>query len=822
MAATSAQSSANTSVKDIFENLNYGPATDADVVAKAWLDDHGRQFGHFINNQWDKPDGGVQVQIHNPCTGELLATVTEASETDVEKAAKSAKATFESWSKLTDNVRARHLYSVARHVQKHQQLFSVLETLDTGRVMRESRDVEVPQAVRLLYHYAGWAQLRETELQGYKPYGVVAVLPSLARPLVSLVQRLAVSLATGNTVVVCPSPVTPLSALLFAEVCREAGLPEGVVSVLTDGRDSGGLRKLVMREEVDKVAYAGTTREGQMLRQLLAGSGKSLSLELSGRSAMLVFDNADLDSVVEGVVEAGWGYQGQLNTSASRLLVQEPVVEKLTHKLRQRLEKVRVGSSLEKNNDVGAMATEGLAETVGHAVDEARQEGAQVYQASTAGCSGGCFYPPTLLVGVQTASRVVYEDIPGPVVNLLPFRTAKEAMAMANNSAFAMAASVWTENVSLALEVCGGLQAGTVWVNSHNMVDAAAGSGGAKQSGSGRVGSRRGLLEYMQPSWTERTSGAGKVNLGSFGSTVAPRPSDQSVGGAGDSPQVDRTYKLYYGGVQKRPDGQYSRPVITTEGKVVGQVSEASRKDVRNAVEAAQKAVAGWSKRAGHNRAQVLYYIAENLETQREQLMQCLSSMTGQPDEGCRAEVSRALERLFFWAAYCDKYGGSVQEVPMYGRVYESNEAVGVIGVACPDSQPLLAFVSLFAAAIARGNAVVMIPSEKYPLAAAQLYHVFDSSDLPGGVVNILTGNRDHLTRVLAEHHDVQAVWYFGSQEGSKFVEHAAAENLKRTWVNDGKARDFTDASQGCGEELLFQSTQPKTVWIPMGEIFAN
>ncbi|KAL8594169.1 hypothetical protein ACOMHN_018109 [Nucella lapillus] len=822
MAATSVQGSSGASVKDIFDSLKYGPAVDPDVVAKAWLDDHGRQFGHFIDNQWYKPDGGVQVQTNNPCTGELLATVTEASEGDVEKAVQCARKAFDSWSKLSDNARARHLYSIARHVQKHQQLFSVVETLDTGRVMRESRVNEVPQAVRLLYHSAGWAQLRESELQGYKPYGVVAVLPSLSRPLVSLVQRLAVSLAMGNTVVVCPSSVTPLSALLLAEVCREAGLPEGVIGVLTDGRDSGGLRKLVMREEVDKVAYAGTTREGQMLRQLLAGSGKSLSLELSGSCAMLVFDSADLDSVVEGVVVAAWGYQGQLNTSLSRLLVQESVAEKLIHKLRQRLEKVRVGNSLEKNNDVGAMTTDHMAELIGNAVEEARQEGAQVYQASTAGCSGSCFYPPTLLVGVQTASRIVYEDIPGPVVNLLQFRTTKEAIAIANNSNFAIGASVWTENVSLALEASAGLQMGTVWINSHSTDDAAAGFGGPRLSGSGRVGSRRGLLEYVQPSWVERTSGVGKLNLGSFGSTVAPRPTDKSVGGAGDSPQLDRTYKLYYGGVQKRPDGQYSRPVITSEGKVVGHVSEASRKDVRNAVEAAQKIVTGWSKRMGHNKAQILYYIAENMETQKDELVEALTSMTGQPQGQSEAEVALALKRLFFWAAYCDKFGGSVQEAPIYGSVIETNEAVGVIGVACPDSQPLLAFVSLFAAAIARGNAVVMIPSEKYPLAAAQLYHVFDSSDLPGGVVNILTGNRDHLTRVLAEHHEVQAVWYFGSEEGSKFVEHAAAENLKRTWVNNGKDRDFADEAQGCGEEFLLQSTQPKTVWIPMGEIFAN
>lgn len=586
------------------------------------------------------------------------------------------------------------------------------------------------------------------------------------------------------------------------------------------------MRKLVLKEEVDKVAYAGCTREGQMLRQLMAGSGKSLSLELSGRSAMLVFDSADLDSAVEGVVDAGWGYAGQLNTSAARLLVQESVMPQFTDKLKRRLQKLLVADSLEKNCDVSSLTNDWQVEAVRSVVEEAKQEGAEVYQVNIGERCRGWFYPPTLVLGAQTASRIFYEEFLAPVVCLLPFRTAKEAVAIANNSALAMSASVWTEDISLAMEVAYELQAGTVWINSHSSADAAAGSGGPKQSGSGRVGSRRGLLEYVRPSWTERARPrSGSVNLGTFGSNVPPRPCDGPVVGivGGDaSPRVDQTFKLYYGGVQKRPDSQYSRPVFGADGRVVAHVSEASRKDVRNAVEAAIKAAGEWSKKAGHIRAQILYYVAENLEVQKSNLAQLLHSMSGLGEDDGLREVDLSIERLFFWAAYCDKYAGLIQEVPMYGTVFEMNESVGVIGVACPDSQPLLAFISLCAAAISRGNAVIMIPSEKYPLAAVQLYQVLETSDVPGGVVNILTGNRDHLTRVLTEHHDVQAVWYFGSQDGSKFVEHASAENVKRTWVCNGKEPNFVDPVQGCGEELLFHSTQPKTIWIPAGEIFAN
>ncbi|KAK7492979.1 hypothetical protein BaRGS_00015709 [Batillaria attramentaria] len=843
MAATSAQSGASSSVRSIFETLSYGPVPDADNVAKAWLDDHCRQFGHFINGSWYKPEAGSQSQTQNPSTGEVLASVLEASEDDVNKAVTAAKEAFTSWSSLTPHVRARYLYSVARHVQKHQQLVSVMETLDSGRVMRESRDIEVPLVVRSVYHYAGWADVRDAEFKGFKPYGVVAVLPSFTRPLVSLTQRLCAALATGNTVVVCPSPTTPLSALLLVDICREAGLPAGVVNVVTDGRERDGMRRLVAHAHVDKVAFAGTTQVGRMLRQLVAGTGKSMSLELSGKSAMIVFENSDLDSVVEGVVDNIWSNQCQVNTAGSRLLVHEPVAERLARKLRQRLETVKVGDSLDKLSDIGALTCDWMPNVIEQFVDEARQEGAQIYQAAAGQSNRGWFYPPTLVVGAQAASRIVTEDFLGPVVALIPFRTAKEAIALANNSAYAMAASVWTESVTLAFEVGSLLQAGTVWINCHNVSDAAAGVGGGRLSGSGRTGGKRGVLEYMQlSSATPVKPNTVNVNMQTFGSSVAPRPSAPIPGAGDEKPAGEKNLSPYYDdtpitppstptprGEQpdfprngKRPDGQYSRPVQNAKGQVMGHVAEASRKDVRNAVEAAQKAVASWSKRAGHNRAQILFYLAENLQLRREELSAQLEALTGQAEGQGLQEVDLAIGRLFYWGAYCDKYGGTVQEVPFSGSVSEVNEAVGVIGIACPEACPLLGFVSLFAAAISRGNAVIAVPSEKYPLPALDLYQIFDTSDLPGGVVNILTGNSDHLTRFLCEHEDVQAVWYFGSAEGSKFVEYASAENMKRTWVNYGQERDFTDPVQGQGEEFLFHSTQPKTLWVPMGEIFAN
>ncbi|XP_041351976.1 aldehyde dehydrogenase family 16 member A1-like [Gigantopelta aegis] len=826
MAATGVgQQSLN--VENIFKTLSYGPAPEADNVAKAWLDDHKRDFGHFIGGKWHKPDGRKSYQTKNPATGEVLASTVQGEDEDVDFAVKTAKKAFESWSKTPPHVRARHLYSIARHVQKHQRLISVIESMDNGKPIRESRDADIPLVVRHFYHHAGWAQLMDTEMRGWKPLGVVAGIVPWNFPLMLLTWKVCPALAMGNTVVLKPATYTRLSALLFAEICAEAGLPPGVFNVVTGGGAFGS--KLACHPDVDKVAFTGSTEVGQILRHVTAGTGKKLSLELGGKSPVIVFETADLDSVVEGLVEAIWFNQGQVCSAGSRLLAQETIFDKLILKLKERLTHFRIGDSLDKTIDMGAIVDESQKSSIEDYVESARNEGAEVYQAAACVPAKGCYFPPTLITNVQTVSRVVVEEIFGPVLVALPFRTAKEAVSLANNTVFGLGASVWTENIGLAMEVAISVKAGAVWVNSHNMFDAAAGFGGYKHSGYGRDGGKEGLFEYVRPAWEERARpGPLEVNLKTFGSTVPPRPTvadndvkSISVDGMA-MPSIDRTYKLYYGGAQKRPDGQYSRPVISPSGKVVGHVGDGNRKDVRNAVEAAHGAAPGWGKRAAHNRAQIVYYMAENLEVRREEIGERISNMTGKSLDDSRAEVDLAIQRLFYWGAYCDKYGGTVQETTLYGATIKIHEPVGVIGIACPDNYPLLGFVSLFSPAVIRGNTVVIIPSEKYPLVALDFYQVFDTSDLPGGVVNILTGDRDHLTKYLTEHQDVQAMWYFGSAEGSKFVEHFSADNLKRTWVNYGTARDWTKPEQGQGEEFLYHSVECKNIWIPMGDIFAN
>ncbi|KAE8593857.1 hypothetical protein XENTR_v10019349 [Xenopus tropicalis] len=819
------------SVKDIFLSMEYGPAPEAANIAQAWLDSHQRSFGHFIDGKWLKPEGRKTYTTKNPATGEALASTVQGEEEDVETAVKAARKAFESWSKLPCHVRARYLYSIARTVQKHQRLLSVIESMDNGKPIREARDCDVPLVVRHFYHHAGWAQLRDTEMNGWKPLGVIAAIVPWNFPLMLLTWKICPALAMGNTVVLKPATYTRLTALLLAEICAEAGLPPGVFNVVTGNGAFGG--KLADHPDVDKVAFTGSTEVGRTLRKATAGTGKKLSLELGGKSPFIVFDTSDLDSAVEGIVDAIWFNQGQVCSAGSRLLMQESIAEDLIRRLKQRMSHLRLGDSLDKAIDVGALVDETQKKTIEEFVEEARAEGADVFQSPGPIPKKGLFYPPTLITGVNTTSRCVREEIFGPVLVAMTFRTAKEAIALGNNTPYGLAASVWTENLPLALEVAISIKAGTVWVNGHNMFDAAAGFGGYKESGFGRDGGKEGLYEYVRPSWESRPQpNPGEVNYktfaASYGADLPPIPGQKdiqpSVIRLQDSqiPSVDRTYKLYYAGAQKRPDGMYSRPICGPDGTVAAYVSDSNRKDVRNAVEAAHKAAPGWGKRAAHNRAQIVYYMAENLELRRDEVAQRLSTLTGQSKEKALQEVDLSIQRLFYWGAYCDKYGGTVQETLLYGATVMIREPVGVVGITCPDEYPLLSFVSLFAPAIVRGNAVVMIPSEKFPLPALDFYQVFDTSDLPGGVVNLLTGGRDHLAKYLVEHQDVQAMWYFGSEQGSKFVEWSSAENCKRTWVNYGHARDWEDAQQGAGEEFLYQATQCKNIWIPMGEIFAN
>ncbi|MEM9597695.1 MAG: aldehyde dehydrogenase family protein [Acidobacteriota bacterium] len=794
------------SVLEAFETMTYGPAPESADAAHAWLEGHGRSFGLYVGDGWRPPATGETFETHDPATTEVLATIAQGGGDDVDAAVAAARAAQPEWWGLGPHGRARHLYAIARQIQKQSRFFAVLESLDNGKPIRETRDIDIPLVARHFYHHAGWAQLMEKELPGYGPVGVVGQVIPWNFPLLMLAWKVAPALATGNTVVLKPAEYTSLTALAFAEMCRRVGLPPGVLNIVTGDGRTGEL--LVRHPDVDKVAFTGSTEVGRAIRAATAGSGKKLSLELGGKSPFIVFDDADLDSAVEGVVDAIWFNQGQVCCAGSRLLVQEGVEQQVIAKLRARMETLRVGSPLDKSVDLGAIVAPVQLERISTLVDQGKAEGTTCWQPSWACPTEGWFYPPTLFTGVEPASTLAQVEIFGPVLVSMTFRTPEEAVALANDTRYGLAASVWTENVNLALHVAPQLAAGVVWVNCTNVFDAAAGFGGYRESGYGREGGIEGLWEYVVADWQR--------DLPEAAATSAPRAADSGPGGF-DLPAIDRTAKMYVGGKQSRPDGGYSYPVLGPQGGIVGEAGLGNRKDLRNAVEAARKA-AKWSRTTGHLRAQILYYVAENLSARSSELEARLAAMTGASAEAAAQEVATSVDRLFTWAAWADKYDGRVHGTPMRNVTLAMPEPWGILAVVCPEEAPLLAFVSLVAPAVAMGNRVVAVPSGRWPLAATDLYQVFDTSDVPGGVINIVTGDPGELAPTLARHDEVAAMWFFGDRDGGAAVERESVGNLKATWTSQGKARDWYDPRQGEGQEFLRRGTQIKNIWVPYGE----
>ncbi|MEJ6707642.1 MAG: aldehyde dehydrogenase family protein [Amylibacter sp.] len=791
------------SILEILNTMDYGPAPESSEAANVWLDRHDRKFGHFINGAFTAHAGSDAFATANPANGQELALISQGSADNVDAAVAAARKAQKGWAATGGAARARILYALARLVQKHARLLSVLETMDNGKPIRESRDIDIPLVARHFYHHAGWAQLMDREFPDFEAVGVAGQVIPWNFPLLMLAWKIAPALAMGNTVVLKPAEYTPLTALLFAEICQEAGVPKGVVNIVTGDGRTGAL--IVEHDDVDKVAFTGSTPVGRIIRERIAGSGKKLTLELGGKSPFIVFDDADLDSAVEGVVDAIWFNQGQVCCAGSRLLLHEPIAKQMITKLRDRMAQLRVGDPLDKCTDIGAIVHPKQLKQISAKVDRAVAAGATLFQPAGAMPSGGSFYPPTLLTDVETADEVAQEEIFGPVQVAMTFRTPDEAVALANNTRFGLSASIWTENINLALGVAPRVESGIVWINCTNVMDAAAGFGGVRESGFGREGGREGLYEYMKPRYLKSLK------------PIAER-SDKPRDHTATVPNgIDRTAKMYIGGKQARPDGGYSRKVLSPKGKLVGQVADGNRKDIRNAVEAAQTS-SSWSGISGHGRAQVLYFVAENLAARQVEFSARLQDMTGASTKAADREVQASIDRLFTYAAWADKYDGAVHSIPMRGTALAMKEPNGVMALVCPDEAPLLAFVSLLAPTLAMGNRAVIVPSEIAPLCATDFYQVLDTSDMPAGTVNIVTGGRDELTDTLAKHAGVDALWYHGSAEGSRKVEMDASANMKRTWVNNGLALDWTDPTQGESDEFLRNCCQIKNVWVPYGE----
>ncbi len=774
------------SIAEKFVTMEYGPAPEDPKEALTWLDRHERRFGHFINGTLQPPAEDSYFETADPSTGERLASVAQGSAKDIDAAVRAARTALPTWQALTPHARACYLYALARTVQKHSRRLAVLETMDNGKPIRESRDIDIPLVARHFYHHAGWAQLLEQEFPGYTACGVVGQIIPWNFPLLMVAWKIAPALATGNTVVLKPAEFTPLTALAFAEICQEIGLPPGVVNIVTGDSSTG--EALVKHADVDKIAFTGSTEVGRAIRTATANSHKKISLELGGKSPFIIFEDADLDSAVEGLVDGIWFNQGQVCCAGSRLLMQESIAEPLIMKVRDRMGTLRAGPPLDKAIDLGAIVDRIQLDRIKRLVDQGVAEGATCWQPQIELPSRGLYFPPTLLSNVHPTSIVAQQEIFGPVLAAMTFRTPSEAVELANNTVYGLAACVWSESINVALHVAAQLKAGVVWVNCTNLFDASCGFGGYRESGYGREGGREGLLEYLEPTWFKNAP-------------VLPAPK----AAAGEKPR----------GKQARPDSGYSMEVRDGNGRLLGEVPLGNRKDIRNAVEAARKA-SGWSKGTAHNRAQVMYYMAENLSQRREEISRRLATAVGEAQAA--AEVSLGIERIFSYAAWADKFDGAVHNPPFRNIAIAMHEPIGTVAIICPNDAPLLGFLSLVMPVLATGNTVVVVPSETYPLITGDIYQLFDTSDLPGGAVNIVTGYQGQLLKTLAEHDDVDAIWCFADEASAAAAKSFSVGNLKQVFTNEGRAIDWFDVKQGEGRWFLEHAIQVKNIWVPYGE----
>jgi aldehyde dehydrogenase (NAD+) len=803
------------SIAEKFLTMEYGPAPEDPKDALLWLDQHKRKFGHYIDGEWQSPVEGSYFETTNPATGEKLAEVAQGSAADIDAAVQAARKALPKWQALSPYARARYLYAMARAVQRHSRRLAVLETIDNGKPIRESRDIDIPLVARHFYYHAGWAQLLNSEFPGYTACGVVGQIIPWNFPLLMLAWKIAPALATGNTVVLKPAEFTPLTALAFAEICTEIDLPSGVVNIVTGDGSTG--EALVKHADVDKIAFTGSTEVGRSIRRATAQSHKRLSLELGGKSPFVVFEDADLDSAVEGLVDGIWLNQGQVCCAGSRLLMQESIAEVLLEKIRDRMSALRVGSPLDKAIDIGAIVAPVQLERIRRLVDQGVADGASCWQPQTEMPLHGLYFPPTLLSNVHPSSVVAQQEIFGPVLAAMTFRTPTEAVELANNTVYGLAASVWSESINVSLQVAAQIKAGVVWVNGTNLFDAASGFGGYRESGFGREGGREGLLEYLEPAWFKKapqlSSAEGDLHASSNGHALKAG-TDEGV-----RPQVssaiDRTVKLYIGGKQARPDSGYSFEVYGQSGELLGEAPLGNRKDIRNAVEAARKA-AGWGKATAHNRAQVLYYMAENLSLRQKEISERLAGVVGKKQAA--KEVAASIERIFTYAAWADKFDGAVHNPPFRTISIAMNEPIGTVGIICPHQTPLLGLLSLVLPVLAAGNTAVIVPSETYPLITGDLYQILDTSDLPAGAVNIVTGRSSELLRTLAEHDDIDAIWCFSDEASAVAAKSYSVGNLKQVFTNEGRAIDWFDTKQGEGRWYLQHATQVKNVWVPYGE----
>ncbi|KAB5553526.1 hypothetical protein PHYPO_G00039670 [Pangasianodon hypophthalmus] len=755
------------SVYNIFKSMELGPGAESSAVtAGSWLEQHSRSLGLFIDGKFVHPDDRQTLTVSDS-KGENLCSILCADDDDILSCASSAAAGFKVWKELSDNRRAKVLLRLASVLQRYSQC--VCEVCDLCQTPGSA-----PALVRLAQYYAGWAQLRHTLLPEWNPRGVVAVVMSDDVFFYSMWLKVLPALAVGNAVIVVPGVKMAPPTLLMAQLLMEAGLPAGVLNVVTG---NGSVRvKVAQNNQISYVTYSGSKQDGELL-------------------------TADVDSAVDGLMDAAFK-----NCTEWRwvVCVQESVYDAVVEKLKFRMagmKCVRVSDECERGR-------------VDAAVREAEQQGATLIQ-SCPPPSSGCVYPPTVVCNVAPSCSSVVSPPPGPVVPLLSFRSAAEGVALGNCRPHGRAASIWTEDLTLALETAKSLCVGSVCVNTHSVTDPSLPQSGRRESGTCTDGGREGLYQFLSASVPPPRSEPISLDYTKFG-TAASR---FLVPDGSDPSSVARSCTHLVGGKVCKAESGCSRAVQAPGGAVLAHCPDGGRKDVRNAVDAALKVQPGWMKKSPAARALALYSLANSLDKRKQDVAESIHNQTGLSMEEAAQEVELSISRLSDWAARCDKQNGHMPLLPHTGSALSTPEALGVVGVVLPDTKPLLSMVSVLGATVSMGNAIVMVPSEKFPLPALDFIPVLQASDIPVGVVSVISGGKDQLTQALANHNEIQAVWYWGSAEGRQFLQHCSP--LKRLWLHceeeeDEDGRKFwTEPSLSMQEEMWRECVVWKSVWIP-------
>ena len=777
-----------------FKNISYGPAPEDSKEVMSWINSLNNPNRLFINGTWIKSKSSKKIQVINPATNKKLTTLSVSNKTDVNAAVVAAKKAYNSWSKTPRNSRAKYLYAIARLIQKHSRFLSVLETIDNGKPIRETRDIDIPLVARHFYYHAGWAKKICTKIE--KPIGVVGQIIPWNFPLLMLAWKIAPAIAAGNTVVLKPAEFTSLTALYFAELCQKAKIPKGVINIITGDASTGEI--ITSHPDTKKIAFTGSTEVGKKIIQSTSFQEKKLTMELGGKSPFIVFEDADLDSAVEGVVDAIWFNQGQVCCAGSRLLVQESVEKLFIKKLKIRMEKLRVGNPLDKSIDIGAIVAPVQLKKIQSIVKKGKKEGSELWQPSWACPTDGLFYPPSIFTNVSPSSFIAQVEIFGPVLSILSFRTPSEAVSIANNTPYGLAASIWSESINLALDIAPKIKAGVIWINSTNLFDASCGFGGYKESGFGREGGSEGIRSYQDIILPETRKVSKKITKNTI-----------------EFPSIDTTPKLYIGGKQKRPDGGYSFNQLSAQKQFICDIASANRKDVRDAVEAASKSIS----LNNFNRSQILFYLAENLSQRKETFVNLIMSIGGVNENQAVKEFDQSCERIIYYASMADKFEGNIHNPPIRGLTLAVKESIGIVASIMSDNQPLLNLSTIISSLFANGNSSIIVPSEHTSLIATSLYQVFETSDIPSGSINILTAKQNALNETLAKHENIDGIWTFSSDPKIRSsIIHSTAYNLKRFWCPKNYNIDWSNTSEEFLNEFLYQGSQVKNIWIPYGE----